>query len=122
LVVLSTNHIVVIIFSKSYCPYSKKAKHILLEKYRILPEPHVVELDLHPLGPKLQALLAHMTGRRTVPNILLIGKSIGGGDDMEELDQTDTLASKFKEVGGTRITEVEHRNARPEIKRQRRAA
>jgi hypothetical protein len=63
-----------------------------------------------------------MTGRRTVPNILLVGKSIGGGDDMEELDQTDTLVSKFKEIGGTRITEVEHRSARPEIKRQRRAA
>lgn len=82
----------------------------------------MVELDLSPLGPKLQALLAHMTGRRTVPNILLVGKSIGGGDDMEELDQTDTLASKFKEIGGTRISEVEHRAARPEIKQQRRAA
>jgi glutaredoxin len=112
----------VIIFSKSYCPYSKKAKHILLETYSIVPEPYVVELDINPLGPKLQTLLHHMTGRRTVPNILLVGKSIGGGDDMEELDQTDTLVSKFKEIGGTRITEVEHRSARPEIKRQRRAA
>ncbi|KAL5117896.1 hypothetical protein ACEQ8H_004214 [Pleosporales sp. CAS-2024a] len=110
----------VIIFSKSYCPYSKKAKHILLEKYRILPAPHVVELDLHPLGPKLQTLLAHMTGRRTVPNILLIGRSIGGGDEMEELDQTDTLTTKFKEIGGTRIRQVEYRDARPEIRRQRR--
>jgi len=80
-----------------------------------------VELDIEPLGEKLQALLAHMTGRRTVPNILLIGKSIGGGDDMEELDETDTLVAKFKEIGGTRITDVEHRNARQEIRRQRRA-
>jgi glutaredoxin len=98
-----------------------KAKHILLEKYRIQPEPYVVELDTHPLGQQLQALLAHMTGRRTVPNILLVGKSIGGGDDMAELDETDMLASKFKEIGGARITEVEHRDARPEIRRQRRA-
>ncbi|KAF1846501.1 glutaredoxin [Cucurbitaria berberidis CBS 394.84] len=103
-----------IIFSKSYCPYSKKAKHILLEKYRILPEPYVVELDLHPLGEKLQALLAKSTGRRTVPNILLLGKSLGGGDDMEELDETETLVAKIKEMGGSRITEVEHRGARPE--------
>jgi glutaredoxin len=98
-----------------------KAKHILLEKYRIVPAPHVVELDQHPLGQKLQALLAHMTGRRTVPNVLLIGKSIGGGDDIEELDETDTLVKKFKEIGGTRINEVDHRDARPEIRRQRRA-
>ena len=119
---LITNVKTVIIFSKSYCPYSKKAKHILLQKYKIVPEPYVVELDINPLGPKLQDLLAHMTGRRTVPNILLVGKSIGGGDDMEELDQTDTLVKKFKEIGSTRITEVEHREARPEIRRQRRAA
>ncbi|KAH8724929.1 thioredoxin-like protein [Phaeosphaeriaceae sp. PMI808] len=110
----------VIIFSKTYCPHSMKAKHILLEKYRIVPEPYVVELDINPLGQKLQALLAHMTGRRTVPNVLLIGKSIGGGDEMEEFDQTDTLAKKFKEIGGSRITEVEHREARPETRRQRR--
>jgi hypothetical protein len=63
-----------------------------------------------------------MTGRRTVPNVLLVGKSIGGGDDIEELDQTDKLTSKFKEIGGSRITEVEHREARPKIRRQRRAA
>jgi len=109
----------VIIFSKSYCPYSKKAKHILLERYRIVPEPYVVELDINPLGEKLQALLAKSTGRRTVPNILLLGKSIGGGDDMEELDETDTLVAKIKEMGGSRITDVEYRGARPEAQRRR---
>lgn len=62
-----------------------------------------------------------MTGRKTVPNVLLIGKSIGGGDDIEELDETETLVSKIKEIGGSRITEVEHRNARPEVRRLRRA-
>lgn len=116
-----TNLAIVIIFSKSYCPHSKKAKHILLEKYKIVPEPYVVELDLHQHGPQLQAVLKHMTGRRTVPNVLLIGKSIGGGDEMEELDETDTLTSMFKEILGGRITEVEHRGARAEIKRSRRA-
>lgn len=79
-----------------------------------MPEPYVVELDLNPLGEKLQDLLAKSTGRRTVPNILLMGKSIGGGDDMEELDETDTLAAKIKEMGGSRITQVDHRGARPE--------
>lgn len=116
-----TNRLTVIIFSKSYCPHSKKAKHILLEKYKIVPEPFVVELDLHTHGPQLQAVLKHMTGRRTVPNVLLVGKSIGGGDEMEELDETDTLASKFKEILGSRVSEVEHRGARAEIKRSRRA-
>lgn len=111
-----------IIFSKSYCPHSKKAKHILLEKYNIVPRPYVVELDLNPMGEKLQAFLHKSTGRRTVPNVLLMGKSIGGGDEMQELDETDALVTKVREMGGSRVTEVEHRDARPQAKRQRRSA
>jgi glutaredoxin len=117
----------IIIFSKSYCPYSKKAKvrptlatpskpapvltfslpqHILLSSYTITPPPYVVELDLHPLGPGLQAALEKSTGRRTVPNVLINGKSIGGGDDVAALDESDKLTSKIKEMGGKRIMEV----------------
>ncbi|KAK4218796.1 thioredoxin-like protein [Rhypophila decipiens] len=93
----------VIIFSKSYCPFSKKAKGILLEKYVIKPDPFVVELDQHPLGPKIQDLLLEKTGRRTVPNIMVNGISIGGGDDVAALDKAKTLASKFRELGGKRV-------------------
>ncbi|KAK2798337.1 hypothetical protein FQN51_007737 [Onygenales sp. PD_10] len=96
----------IIIFSKSYCPYSKKAKTILLDKYNIVPAPFVVELDLHPLGPKLQEFLAGNTGRSTVPNILVNGKSIGGGDDVEALHNNNELASKIKSFGGKRIMEI----------------
>lgn len=109
-----------IIFSKSYCPHSKAAKHILLEKYHIVPDPYVVELDLHPLGAKMQQALAHMTGRRTVPNVLLMGKSIGGGDDMIELDETDALVEKFKTMGGSRIKTVEHRQPGGEGRQRKR--
>ncbi|KAJ5159181.1 uncharacterized protein N7500_008832 [Penicillium coprophilum] len=98
----------VIIFSKSYCPYSKKAKSILLEHYSIEPKPLVVELDQHPLGPYLQALLAKRTGRRTVPNVLVSGKSIGGGDDIAALDQSDELASTLRQMGGKWIADVSH--------------
>jgi hypothetical protein len=66
----------------------------------------VVELDLHPLGPGLQAALLKSTGRKTVPNVLINGKSIGGGDDVAELDESGTLEAKVKEMGGKRIMEV----------------
>ncbi|CAI7626864.1 unnamed protein product [Penicillium discolor] len=99
----------IIVFSKSYCPYSKKAKLILLEHYSIEPKPFVVELDKHPLGPYLQALLAQSTGRRTVPNVLVSGKSIGGGDDIAALDQSDELASTLRQMGGKWIVDVSHR-------------
>ena len=97
----------IIIFSKSYCPYSRKAKHILLDLYDISPPPYVVELDQHDLGSGLQGLLATMTGRRTVPNVLINGKSIGGGDDVQELDEDDKLASTVSSMGGKRIMRVQ---------------
>lgn len=53
-----------------------------------------------------------MTGRRTVPNVLVQGKSIGGGDDMQELDETDKLIETLKSLGGTRITDVVHQGTR----------
>ncbi|KAF7720085.1 Glutaredoxin domain-containing protein [Penicillium ucsense] len=90
----------VIIFSKSYCPHSKRAKDILLSHYDISPAPFVVELDHHPIGPALQQLLRETTGRGTVPNVMVNGKSIGGGDDMAALDQSDELASKLRQMGG----------------------
>lgn len=98
--------LLVIIFSKSYCPYSKKAKSILLDQYAISPKPFVVELDQHPIGSDLQALLAENTGRRTVPNVLVNGKSIGGGDDIAALDHSDELASLLRQTGGKWVSEV----------------
>lgn len=96
----------VIVFSKSYCPFSAKAKRILLEKYTIVPAPYVVELDTHPLGPGLQAALAKSTGKRTVPNVLVNGRSIGGGDDIEALDSEGNLIHKIKGMAGKRIMEA----------------
>ncbi|WEW55667.1 hypothetical protein PRK78_001100 [Emydomyces testavorans] len=96
----------VIIFSKTYCPYSRKAKNIMLKRYSIVPAPFIVELDEHPLGSELQALLASNTGRRTVPNILINGMSIGGGDDIEALDVSRELEEKIKKMVGKRLVEA----------------
>ncbi|KAL2802805.1 thioredoxin-like protein [Aspergillus granulosus] len=104
----------IIIFSKSYCPYSKKAKTVLLNKYTIVPAPFVVELDQHPLGPQLQALLGENTGRRTVPNVLVNGRSIGGGDDIVGLDEHDELASRLKSLGGKWLQTVKRKPAEEE--------
>lgn len=93
----------VIIFSKSYCPFSKRAKGLLLEKYAIEPAPYVVELDEHELGPQLQDALEKLTGRRTVPNIMISGKSIGGSDDIAELDKKKLLIDKIKTLGGKTV-------------------
>jgi hypothetical protein len=58
------------------------------------------------MGPLLQRALAQMTGRSTVPNVLLMGKSLGGGDEMQALDEEGGLVEKWRELGGSRITGV----------------
>lgn len=71
-----------------------------------MPPPHVEELDHHPLGMQLQNALEKTTGRRTVPNVLINGKSIGGGDDIGRFDSEDKLVEMIKSLGGKRIMEA----------------
>lgn len=102
----------VIIFSKTYCQFSKRAKALLLDKYSITPEPFVVELDVHQLGRPIQDRLAKMTGRKTVPNIMINGKSIGGADDIAELDNAGELVEKIRSLGsvGGKTVEVKEKH------------
>jgi hypothetical protein len=74
----------------------------------------VVELDLHELGSGLQSALEKMTGRRTVPNILVNGMSIGGGDDIEDLHNDDKLISTIQAKAGKRIMKIEKVEQEPE--------
>lgn len=68
------------------------------------------EEDDHPaptLGAKLQELLATLTGRRTVPNIMINAQSIGGCDDVLALDADGKLEDEIRRLGGRRIVSVE---------------
>ncbi|XP_030476021.2 uncharacterized protein LOC115693179 [Syzygium oleosum] len=67
------------IFSKSYCPYCLRAKRIFSELHE---QPYVVELDLRDDGGRIQNVLLDLTGRRTVPQVFVNGKHIGGSDDL----------------------------------------
>ena len=93
------------IFSKSYCPYSKKIKQLLLEKYDITPAPNVVELDRYEYGAELQSYLTEKSGRRTVPNVL-VGKSFesrGRCDEFEKLHKDNDLIKLLVEWGSGRL-------------------
>lgn len=86
-------HSPMVIFSKTFCPYSKQLKSLLQESYQITPQPAIVELDKHKHGEELQKYLEEVTGRRTVPNVL-VGKSSesrGGADDFMALHQSGEL-------------------------------
>jgi hypothetical protein len=85
----------------------------------------VVELDIHPLGKQLQAYLGPLTGRKTVPNILIQAKSIGGGDDIARLDETNKLIETVLRMGGKRmsitkvLTEAEKEAQKEELEKKK---
>jgi len=91
----------VIVFSKTYCPYSKKAK-TLLEIYDLVPPPKIVEIDLREDGDLIKLILGRLTAHLTFPNVILHGKSLGGSDDIKTLHDTGKLKSIFEE-GGVRV-------------------
>ncbi|WVZ10680.1 hypothetical protein V8G54_015210 [Vigna mungo] len=65
------------VFSKSYCPYCLRAKRILAQ---LNEKPFVVELDLRDDGYEIQSVILDLIGRRTVPQVFVNGKHIGGSD------------------------------------------
>lgn len=88
------------IFSKTYCPYSKKVKKLLLDNYQITPQPSIVELDKHSHGAELQEYLSELTGRHTVPNILVGStESRGGADDFIKLHEQGILLDLLNQWG-----------------------
>ena len=81
----------VVMFSKSWCPYCKKAlEAFALEGVTGPPSMFVVNLDELD-AQSIQSNLARMTGRRTVPNIFIGGSNIGGGDETVQLQVTGAL-------------------------------
>ncbi|KAI9183534.1 Glutaredoxin [Blastocladiella emersonii ATCC 22665] len=80
----------VMVFSKSYCPYCTKAKDALKAVGAAF---HAIELDQMNEGAEIQAHLAELTGQRTVPNIFIKGKHIGGCSDLLELKSSGKLQS-----------------------------
>ncbi|KAL4420887.1 hypothetical protein ABPG77_001228 [Micractinium sp. CCAP 211/92] len=86
----------IMIFSKSYCPYSMRGKDIMRRHARA-DALHVVELDqLGPDQPEMtlvQDELARITGARTVPRIFVDGQVIGGADDVTQKEQSGDLAT-----------------------------
>ncbi|KAF6216591.1 hypothetical protein GE061_000934 [Apolygus lucorum] len=88
----------VALFSKSWCPYCKKAKE-LLDGYGA--EYKVWELDLEANGDLIQAKLLEISGQKTVPNIFINKKHIGGFSDLKSLDDAGLLKAQVakEEIG-----------------------
>ncbi|KAK9093537.1 hypothetical protein Syun_028448 [Stephania yunnanensis] len=79
----------IVIFSKSYCPYCKRAKAVFKE---LNQAPHVIELDERDDGWEIQDTLSEIVGRRTVPQVFIKGKHIGGSDDTVDAYESGKLS------------------------------
>ncbi|CAI0387267.1 unnamed protein product [Linum tenue] len=79
----------IVIFSKSYCPYCRRAKAVFKE---LNQTPYVVELNERDDGQDIQAALGQLVGKRTVPQVFINGKHIGGSDDTVEAYESGELA------------------------------
>ncbi|XP_010420888.1 PREDICTED: glutaredoxin-C4 [Camelina sativa] len=92
----------IVIFSKSYCPYCRKAKSVFRELDQV---PYVVELDEREDGGSIQSALGEIVGRRTVPQVFINGKHIGGSDDTVDAYESGELA-KLLGITGNKNAEL----------------
>jgi len=80
----------IVIFSKSSCPYCRKAKNVL-SKYKLDDKYYVLELNELSNTDEYQTELQKLTGDRTVPRVFIDGKCIGDEEDLENLEKQGDL-------------------------------
>ncbi|KAL7567644.1 hypothetical protein ACA910_000236 [Epithemia clementina (nom. ined.)] len=79
----------VVVFSKSYCPFCLATKQLLSDmdvKFKL----H--ELDQMDNGASIQAALTDLSGQRTVPNVFINGKHVGGNDKVQAAAKSGKLS------------------------------
>ncbi|CAI2177893.1 4080_t:CDS:2 [Funneliformis geosporum] len=88
----------IVIFSKSYCPYSKKANNIF-SLYNIDPHPFIIEVDERDDADEVKQTLIKFTYQSTFPNIFVDGRSIGGSEDLVIMHLSGRLEELLMDAG-----------------------
>eukprot|EP00252_Welwitschia_mirabilis_P012576 TRINITY_DN2771_c0_g1_i1.p1 TRINITY_DN2771_c0_g1~~TRINITY_DN2771_c0_g1_i1.p1 ORF type:complete len:119 (-),score=31.16 TRINITY_DN2771_c0_g1_i1:141-497(-) len=86
----------VVVFSKTYCPYCTEVKQLLQS---LGAKMKVIELDTESDGAEIQSALLEWSGQRTVPNVFIGGKHIGGCDATLAKHNSGQLEPLLKEAG-----------------------
>jgi len=73
------------IYTKNYCPYCMRAKHLLTSKGIEFDEIDVTD------DVELQKEMIARSDRRTVPQVFIDGLHIGGSDDLADADRAGVL-------------------------------
>nr|ABX60201.1 glutaredoxin [Panax ginseng] len=86
----------VVVFSKTYCSYCQTVKKLLTD---IGASFKVIEMDKESDGSEIQSALVEWTGQRTVPNVFIGGKHIGGCDLTTAMHKSGKLVPLLTEAG-----------------------
>ena len=76
----------IMMYSKGWCPYCDRARALLQRKAVAVQEYKIDEDDA-----QRAAMLQRSGGRRTVPQIFIGDRHVGGYDDLYALDKTGEL-------------------------------
>jgi glutaredoxin 3 len=86
----------VVVFSKSYCGYSRRAKSLLMEHDIAFS---VLELDQAKTGAAMQSLLKDASGQRTVPNVFVDGEHVGGSSELQGEWNSGAFQKRLEKAG-----------------------
>jgi glutaredoxin 3 len=78
----------ILMYSTRVCPYCIRAEQLLAKKGISADQIEKIRVDDHP---EQRAEMMRITGRRTVPQIFIGDRHIGGFDDMAALDAAGEL-------------------------------
>ena len=78
----------ILMYSTRVCPYCVRAEQLLAKKGITPDQIEKIRVDDHP---EQRAEMMRITGRRTVPQIFIGDRHVGGFDDLAALDAAGEL-------------------------------
>lgn len=102
----------VMVFAKSYCPHCRMTRSLLEKTKKESKDPldlEIIDLDKLPGsdGPMIQSHLLEISGQRTVPNIFINKKHMGGNSELHQLNTLGKLKSILSTGGSSGNTKSE---------------
>ena len=81
------------IYTTQFCPYCFRAKRLLQERGI-----EFTEIDVMMDGARRKEMMERAGGRRSVPQIFINGKHVGGSDELHMLDREGKLKPMLEAV------------------------
>ena len=81
------------IYTTQFCPYCFRAKRLLQER-----GVEFTEIDVMMDSARRKEMIERAGGRRTVPQIFINGKHVGGSDELHMLDREGKLKPMLEAV------------------------